>query len=73
MEPNTGEEGSGGGYNFSDLPPHACYYSGIHDPLTVAMCTYTQRWFCNSKGVNVRSHIIDHLIQVKHFEIKLHP
>ena len=34
----------------ADLPPHACCYCGIHDPMYVVKCQLTKKWFCNGRG-----------------------
>ena len=61
-------------YDFSDLPPHACAYCGIHNPQAVVKCVESKKWFCNGKGLNeYGSHIILHLVKSKHKVIQLHP
>lgn len=59
-------------YDFADLPEHACLYCGIHNPLSVAQCVATSKWFCNCRGRTSASHIVHHLVRSKHKEIRLH-
>lgn len=55
------------------LPPHACTYCTVHDPLCVAKCNTCSKWFCNSKKHIQAAHIINHLVKSGHKEVSLHP
>ena len=55
-----------------ELPPHACCYCGIHDPMYVVKCQLTKKWFCNGRGNTSGSHIINHLVRAKCKEVSLH-
>ncbi len=51
---------------------HACAYCGIRDPNCVAQCMDTGKWFCNGKGNNSASHIVQHLVLAKKHSVCLH-
>lgn len=36
------------------------------------MCNICEKWFCNGRGNNSGSHIINHLVRAKHKEVTLH-
>ena len=60
-------------YDFAQLPEHACVFCGIHNPLSVAQCVGTKKWFCNCRGGTSASHLVQHMVRSKNKEIRLHP
>ena len=59
-------------YDFSTLPEHACNFCGVHNPLSVAQCVSSKKWFCNSRGGTSASHLVQHLVRSKNKEVRLH-
>ena len=59
-------------YDFSTLPEHACNFCGVHNPMSVAQCVSSKKWFCNSRGGTSASHLVQHLVRSKNKEVRLH-
>lgn len=51
---------------------HACVYCGIDETNAVARCGKCSRWFCNGASLSAGSHIVTHLVHLKHNEVSLH-
>lgn len=51
---------------------HACAYCGIDETNAVARCVKCERWFCNGGGLKAGSHLVTHLVHLKHKEVALH-
>lgn len=54
----------------SDRP--ACAYCGIDAANAVVKCELCNRWFCNGKLHAAGSHIVTHLVLLKHHVVSLH-
>uniref|UniRef100_A0A0L0NNR0 Upf1 domain-containing protein n=1 Tax=Candidozyma auris TaxID=498019 RepID=A0A0L0NNR0_CANAR len=52
--------------------PCACAYCGIDAPNSVVKCDSCNRWFCNGKLHLAGSHIVTHLVLLKHHVVSLH-
>ena len=55
--------------------PHACSYCGIDTPQAVVQCSTCHKWFCNTNQPHLRagSHIVTHLVMLRHHQVALHP
>ena len=59
-------------YDFDSLPAEHCFYCGIHNVMSIALCE-CGKWFCNSKGLSSSSsHIVVHLKKSSHKSISNH-
>lgn len=66
-------DGDGDGDGEPAEPPEwACSYCGIHNPLCVARCVATNKYFCNGRVTGTASCIIHHLVRAKYREVCLH-
>lgn len=50
----------------------SCAYCGIDSPASVVKCDSCNRWFCNGKLHAAGSHIVTHLVLLKHHVVSLH-
>lgn len=58
-------------YGKSDFTEHACKYCGISNPACVVRCNVAscRKWFCNSRGNTSGSHIVNHLVSKRSFNL----
>lgn len=61
-----------GHHDATDEAEHACVYCGVDETNAVARCGKCSRWFCNGGGLKAGSHIVTHLVHLKHNEVALH-
>lgn len=52
--------------------PTACAYCGLDSQASVVKCGTCNRWFCNGSTLRAGSHIINHLVLLKHSVVTLH-
>lgn len=57
-----------------NVPPSetACSYCGLDSHASVVKCGTCNRWFCNGSSLRSGSHIINHLVLLKHNVVSLH-
>lgn len=51
---------------------HSCAYCGLDAASSVVKCGTCDRWFCNGSNLRVGSHIVTHLVLLKHNVVSLH-
>ena len=56
-----------------ELPEWACSFCSISDPMCVAKCSSTGKWFCNGAVGTSGSCIVHHLVRGRYKELSLHP
>lgn len=49
-----------------------CSYCGLDNPAASVQCKTCERWFCNGKGQLAGSHIVTHMVRLKHTLVALH-
>lgn len=69
---NENESEKDGKHDHEAEPTEACSYCSTSDPASLARCGTCQRWFCNGSSLKAGSHIVAHLVHLKHSEISLH-
>lgn len=56
----------------SEAVPCECTYCGVSAAASLVKCAACSRWFCNGKGLLSGSHIVSHLVLLRHNVVQLH-
>lgn len=57
----------------SAAQPRPCAYCGVNDPAAMVRCAACDRWFCNNAAHRAGSHLITHLVLLRHLAVCLPP